>query len=235
MSPISRSHAMVASAAAALLLVAGCGGSTTSTGSTDQTTQTPTSSAPPTKASHSAKPSAGPSSQTSQQTSAPPSSAPATEFSPPGDIPDNQVFVPYALPGAPLRVSVPEGWARSSTHGVVTFTDKLNSIGIQVVPQPKPPTVASARKSELPTLAGSVSQYAAGDVSSVSRQSGRAVLITYQQDSAPDTVTGKVVRDAVERYEFWHSGQEAVITLSGPVGADNVDPWRTVTDSVTWR
>ncbi len=235
MSSAHRPVVLVASALAGLMLVAGCGGSTTSSGSTDQTTQTPTSSAPPTKVSHSPKPSGGPSSQSSQTTSTPPSSAPATEFSPPGDIPDNQVFVPYTVPGAPLRVSVPEGWARSSAHGVVTFTDKLNSIGVQVVPQPKPPTVASARKTELPTLAGSVSQYAAGDVSTVSRQSGRAVLITYQQDSAPDAVTGKVVRDAVERYEFWLSGQEAVITLSGPVGADNVDPWRTVTDSVSWR
>jgi hypothetical protein len=134
-----------------------------------------------------------------------------------------------------LKVSVPEGWARSTTGGVVTFTDKLNSIGIQVQPQAKPPTVASARKTELPGLASFVSQYAAGDVSSVNRSSGHAVLITYQQDSAQDPVTGKVVRDAVERYEFWHSGQEAILTLSGPVGADNVDPWRTVTDSVTWK
>jgi len=25
-----------------------------------------------------------------------------------------------------------------------------------------------------------------------------------------------------------------VLTLSGPVGADNVDPWRIVTDSLAW-
>jgi hypothetical protein len=131
-------------------------------------------------------------------------------------------------------VSVPEGWARSSKHGVVTFTDNLNSVGIEVVPLRTAPTVATARRTDLPALASSISQYAAGDVSSVNRQSGHAVLITYQQDSAPDPVTGKVVRDQVERYEFWRSGHEAIITLSGPVGADNVDPWRTVTDSVTW-
>ena len=44
-----------------------------------------------------------------------------------------------------------------------------------------------------------------------------------------------VVPDAVERYEFWRGGTEAVVTLSGAAGSDNVDPWRLVTDSFTWR
>jgi hypothetical protein len=219
------------------VLVSGCGSGSTSgsagTGAATTTTQpahtgastTPSSTRPPDTSPTSVHPT----------TTAPSSSAPATEFSPPGDIPDNQVFVPYLLPGTRLAVSVPEGWARSSQQGVVTFTDKLNSIAIQVVPQRRAPTVATARRTELPALASSVSQYAAGDVTSVNRKSGHAVLITYQQDSAQDPVTGKVVRDAVERYEFWHSGQEAILTLSGPTGADNVDPWRIVTDSVTWK
>ena len=43
------------------------------------------------------------------------------------------------------------------------------------------------------------------------------------------------MREAVERYAFWHDGQEAVLTLSGPKGADNVDPWRIVTDSLRWQ
>jgi hypothetical protein len=43
-----------------------------------------------------------------------------------------------------------------------------------------------------------------------------------------------VVRDDVERYEFWRGDHEVVLTLSAPHGADNVDPWRTVTDSFRW-
>ena len=43
------------------------------------------------------------------------------------------------------------------------------------------------------------------------------------------------IRDAVERYSFWHNGIEAVLTLSGPKGADNVDPWRIVSDSLKWH
>jgi hypothetical protein len=47
-------------------------------------------------------------------------------------------------------------------------------------------------------------------------------------------VTGKVYTDVVERYEFFRNGTEAIVTLSGPSGADNVDPWRTVTNSFRW-
>ena len=44
-----------------------------------------------------------------------------------------------------------------------------------------------------------------------------------------------LIHDAVERYEFWKAGTEVVLTLSGPQGADNVDPWRIVTDSFGWQ
>jgi hypothetical protein len=47
-------------------------------------------------------------------------------------------------------------------------------------------------------------------------------------------VTGKSVTDAVERYTFTKGTNIAVLTLSGPQGADNVDPWRIVTDSLRW-
>src|SRR4051794_41322698 len=52
----------------------------------------------------------------------------AREKSPPGDIPDNQVYVPYAPARAGYSVKVPEGWSRSTASGATTFTDKLNSI-----------------------------------------------------------------------------------------------------------
>jgi hypothetical protein len=47
-------------------------------------------------------------------------------------------------------------------------------------------------------------------------------------------VTGKPGTDAVERYAFFHKGIEVVLTLSGPKGADNVDPWMLVSDSLRW-
>ena len=70
--------------------------------------------------------------------------------------------------------------------------------------------------------------------STVSRPAGPAVLIRYSGYSQPDPVTGKAYTDAVERYEFYRNGTEAIVTLSAPSGADNVDPWRTVTNSFRW-
>jgi hypothetical protein len=61
------------------------------------------------------------------------------------------------------------------------------------------------------------------------------VLLTYQGDSAPDPVTGKVVHDAFERYFLHRSGRQVDLTLSGPVGAYNADPWRIVTGSLRWQ
>jgi hypothetical protein len=71
-------------------------------------------------------------------------------------------------------------------------------------------------------------------VSTVDRRSGKAVRITYLAAAKKDPVTGKTRTNAVERYLFFHNGREAVVTLSGPKGADNVDPWKIVTDSLRW-
>ena len=157
-----------------------------------------------------------------------------TESNPPGDIPDQQVFVAYTPPGAHFSVKVPEGWARSQTAQGVTFTDKLNSITLVEAPAVTAASTASATSTVVPRLAGQVPAFAPGKVSTVTRTAGPAVLVTYLGDSAPDPVTNKVVRDAFERYSFWNAGHEAVLILSGPKGADNVDPWKTVTDSLRW-
>jgi hypothetical protein len=71
-------------------------------------------------------------------------------------------------------------------------------------------------------------------VSQVARAAGPAVRVTYRAASVPDAVTGKRVLEDVERYEFWHGGKLAAVTLSSPHGSDNVDPWRKVTDSFSW-
>jgi hypothetical protein len=159
----------------------------------------------------------------------------APEVNPAGDIPDNQVFVSYRPPGGQFTVKVPEGWARIVRGGTVSFTDKLNTIRMESRPAPAAPTVASARQAELAAIQAASRHYEAGTVTQVRRTAGAAVLITYKADAPADPVTGKVVHDTVERYEFWRGGTEAILTLSGPVGADNVDPWRIVTDSFQWR
>jgi hypothetical protein len=167
------------------------------------------------------------------QSTAAASAAPATESPPPGDIPDTTVYVPYRPASGQYEVKVPEGWARTTTSADVSFTDKLNTITIRIVRAPAP-TPTSARSTEVPQIQGSVRHFVLAGISTVSRSAGPVMLIRYSADSQPDPVTGRVFRDAVERYDFYRNGTEAVVTLAGPSGADNVDPWRTVTNSFQW-
>ncbi|MFJ9909402.1 hypothetical protein ACIRVK_42420 [Streptomyces sp. NPDC101152] len=166
------------------------------------------------------------------------SGAAPTESNPPGDIPDNQAYVTYRPTGGTFTgftVKVPEGWARTDQGSTTAFTDKLNTITITVSAAAAAPTTGSVTNTVVPRLQSQVPKFAAPKVSEVSRRAGRVVRLTYQGDSAKDPVTGKVVRDTFERYAFHRSGHEVDLTLSGPVNADNVDPWRIVTDSFTWR
>jgi len=191
-------------AAAVLVSVSGCAAASTAPGGAAATTAAPVAAAPATEA-----PVAQP-----------------TESNPPGDIPDNTVFIPYRSPDGAYEVKVPEGWARTDLPTGASFTDKLNSVKVELATRANAPTEA--------TIRGEVPDVEIKKVDTVTRQSGKVVHAVYLTDSSPDPVTGKVVRDEVERFDFYRAGHEAVLTLSGPVGADNVDPWRTVSDSFRW-
>jgi hypothetical protein len=134
------------------------------------------------------------------------------DVSPAGDIPDNQAYVAYAPAGSGYSVKVPEGWSRTRSGGVVVFTDKLNAI----------------------RLASGAAPSHAGRSSTVKRTAGSAQRLVYTEPSTPNPVTGKTRTNSVERYVFRNGGRTAVLTLTGPKGADNVDPWRIVTDSLRW-
>jgi hypothetical protein len=173
-------------------------------------------------------------SSSSSSSSSKPADPNAKESSPAGDIPDNQAYVPYSPPGADFTVKVPEGWARSSKAGAVTFTDKLNSIRMEERSAQAAPNAAVAKRAELPRLKRSVKGFQSPKVSTVTRASGPAVRITYLADAQADPVTQRKGTNAVERYLFSRNGRQVVLTLSGPKGADNVDPWKLVTESLSW-
>ena len=159
----------------------------------------------------------------------------APEVSPAGDIPDNQAFVPFTPKSGGYVVSVPEGWARTESGTATSFTDKLNTIRMDASKVPVAPTRATVETTGLALIKGREPKVTGGKATLVTRKAGSAILLTYLRDSAANAVTGKVVREAVERYEFWRSGTQVTLTLSGPVGADNVDPWKIVTDSFSWK
>lgn len=161
--------------------------------------------------------------------------ATTSETNPAGDIPDSQVYVPFTLPDGSFTVSVPEGWSRSTDGNATVFTDKTNTVRLESLAQPTAPTVQSVKTQVVPAIAAATPGYQPGSVSMVQRDAGPAVLATYQATSPPNGVIDKLITDAVQRYEFWHAGRTAIITVSGPVGADNVDPWSTITNSVVWQ
>jgi hypothetical protein len=159
----------------------------------------------------------------------------APDVTPPGDIPDTQVYIPYSPPGGGYSVKVPEGWSRTNSGGAVVFSSKLNSIRLESMPASKAPTIASAKQTQVPQLAHSVDGFSTPKVTTVSRTAGNAVLIAYFAWGKPDPVTGKKPPEAVERYIFFHKGKEVILTLSGEKNADNVDPWKTVTNSLHFQ
>jgi hypothetical protein len=157
------------------------------------------------------------------------------ESNPPGDIPDNQVFITYKSDPGAFQVRVPEGWARADATGGVTFTDHLNTVQVTWQPAPTPPSVDRAKSTDVPQLQRSQLAFQLRKVATANLPGGSAVLIDAQENSPPNTVTGKQYRLDVLRYVFFHNGQQAVLALSSPAGADNVDPWKLVSESFRWR
>lgn len=224
-----RAAAVMIGVVAASAVVVGCGGGTSTTAASPSSRATSTS-APP---AGSSSPATG-----SSSGNAGASPAPATETNPPGDIPDTQTYVEYQPPGAHVAVKVPEGWSRTSSRSAlgptVTFSDKLNRVALTTSSATGPVTPQTARTTIVPSLTSSVPKFALTSITSVTLPAGTGVLVRYQGDSPQDPVTGKVVRDAFEQYLFTRGSGLVSLTLAGPINADNVDPWRTVSDSLRW-
>lgn len=158
----------------------------------------------------------------------------ATEQVAPGDIPDTQAFVTAKAPSGAWSIKVPEGWAQKTVASGLLFTDKLNVIQAIERKSAQSPTVESVRSTEVAALRANHTGVAVGTIATFTRAGGSGVVLTYQADSAKDPVTGKVHRDAAEEYLFFKNGQEVAVTVSGAVGADNVDPWKIITNSFQW-
>jgi len=225
---------VVAAALMAALALAACGGSSPGT---PQTSGSPSSSTSP-HAPGGTSPS-----------SAPRESPVPVESNPPGDIPDTTHFVRYPSSMGHFIVNVPEGWSRSTTSSSVSFTDKLNTIAATWFKASAAPTTSSARSKDVPKLRRTVPAFTLKHIVDCAPSctipyttgpivlrlpSTHAVAISYFANSPPNQVTGKRYRDEVERLEFFHNGTEVALTLSGPVGSDNKDPWRLVADSFRW-
>ena len=214
---MNRTNRLIVAAVFGLVLLAACGSSKSSTAG---------------------KPPAGtagkPSMSTTAKPTAPTANPNAKEQLPPGDIPDNQVYVTYTPAAGGYSLSYPEGWSKRETPNAVTFAQYFNSIELVTTPATRAPTIASAQSLASSTLS-SLAGYHLLKIDSGTRPAGPAVHIVYDATSPIDPVTGRTVTLEVERYLFWHKGTLLTIVLSSAKGSDNVDPWKTVTNSLVWK
>jgi hypothetical protein len=205
------------------LILAGC--------SSNGPTATP---APTTTSAATAGPaSAGPSRTDDSGVPAGDTQAPVpAEKNPPGDIPDNIAFVGYTNTAGRYRFTHPEGWAEKTRGTTVTFTDKLNGVLAMVGTATTAPNVDSAKQQDVAALTAGQAAFELRGVNAVTLPAGKGVRIVYRRNSAPDPVTGRQYRDEVERYELVSGRREVIVELFGPVGADNVDAYKTMITSL---
>ena len=219
----SISRSLLALIAAGLLaLLAGCGGGSSSSTSVSAPSPPSTATTASTK-STTAKPSCG------SSTAAASSEAGSTAQ---GDIPDNQQFLTFKNRSAGYTSSYPQGWARSGNGDQVTFQDKSNTITIKVAPGPRP-TPASVT-AELKQEAATDPCLHAGSPQSTSAGANQVVKVTYTTEGQKSPVTGQRPKITVDRYVYFKGGKVATVDLATPVGVDNVDAYRMISESFRW-
>jgi hypothetical protein len=158
----------------------------------------------------------------------------APEHNPPGDIPDNQVFIWYVSP-AGYELQVPEGWSRKISGDTVTFADKYDTIGIALTSATQAPTVSSVKTGDVSQLLKNGHAITIKEVSVANLKAGPAIRVVYQSNSEPNAVTGKQTRLDHERFSYFHVGKIVTLDLAAPAGADNADQWRLISNSFRWK
>jgi hypothetical protein len=156
------------------------------------------------------------------------------EKNPPGDIPDNQVFIDYASPLG-FSVKVPEGWARQDLPDGVSFADKYGRISMSQTAAQKMLSVEEAKQTLVPKLERSSRAVTVAAVKPVKLPAGPAIRISYSSNSDPNPVTNKAIRLENDRYYFWKDGKLVTVNFSAPAGADNADQWDMMARSFRWR
>jgi hypothetical protein len=150
-----------------------------------------------------------------------------------GDIPDNQNFLTFSDKRAGFSMRYPEGWSQKRTGSGVAFQDKNNLVRVDVR-KGSAPTVASVA-AELAKLKVTNPTLKAQTPKKFVLKGKPAIKVTYTTTSAANQVTGKSVVLMVDRYELGNRGRVAVIDLGTPTGVDNVDAYRMMSESFTWR
>jgi hypothetical protein len=60
------------------------------------------------------------------------------------------------------------------------------------------------------------------------------LIVKYESKSETNPVTNKRVRLKDEAYAFYKYGKIAILILWAPMGADNADQWKLISESFRW-
>lgn len=154
----------------------------------------------------------------------------AAEKNPPGDIPDDQIFVPYKSPASGYSLKVPEGWARSEKGSDVQFIDKFDGVAVIVDSAATPPTMNDV----VARLGKAEKGFKVAGTKEIRLPAGSALMVKYESESEANPVTNKRIRLEDEAYAFYKNGKIAILILWAPVGADNADQWKLISESFRW-
>jgi hypothetical protein len=158
----------------------------------------------------------------------------APEHNPPGDIPDDQVFIDYSSPLG-FSLKVPEGWARRDLPNGAVFSDKYGGVAITEDAAAAAPDKNSAKTTLVLQIEANARAVVITRIDEVKLPAGSTVRISYGSNSDPNPVTNKAIRLENDGYYFWKDGKLVSLALSAPAGADNVDQWTLMANSFRWQ
>ncbi len=159
----------------------------------------------------------------------------APEVHPVGDIPDNQAFIRYSNVAGGYSLEVPEGWARTVKGADVSFVSKLGTVEVSQMAAGGPLSVSSVKAQELAALAKTTPNLKTTLVKAVKLPAGSAVRVSFTSSGPINAVTGKAPALENDLYVLDHAGKRMMLRLSAPLGSDNVDAWKQMSDSLRWR
>jgi PBP1b-binding outer membrane lipoprotein LpoB len=218
----------------AVFLLGGCSGKSP-TNAADATTAPPLTTSPSTAVTSTSPSSASPAAAVSPTATSVPNDKPvAPEKNPTGDISDSQAFVKYSSVKGGYSLVVPEGWARKEQEASADFIDKLDGVRIVIESSNQDPTVESIKTNQAAALSKTGRAVKIETIQAISMTNGKAVKVKFTLNSEADAVTGKQVRLDNESYYFYKNGKLATLTVWAPLGADNVDQWKKMSDSFRW-
>ena len=149
-----------------------------------------------------------------------------------GDIADTATYLRYHGTGFSLQYV--EGWGILRGGGqAVRISDKDSAEVVSI--SPGKTGVATLAGQDLARFQHTLPQFHLLAHRTIQLAPGTATYLQYRTLSAQDPVTGKRVPVVVDRYYVPGPGREAIVSLSTPVGVDNVDAFRRISRSFRWK